>query len=102
MSNAQFELIQSEKSYLTQTNNTYLIRFAEKGFAPNKIEVRKMLEKEGLHPVKITVLNTYRKKKRRGRQSNVIATPGFKKYYVRLKAGEKIESPQPEESISTK
>ncbi len=102
MTNTQFELIQSEKSYLTQTHNTYLIKFADKHFAPNKIEVFKMLKKEGLNPIKITVLNTYRKKKRKGKQSNIISMPGFKKYYVRLKEGETIEASEQPQEESTK
>lgn len=91
----QFELIQTEKGYLTQTHNTYLLKFADKNFRPNKIEVEKLLKSQGLTPVKITVLNTYKKKKRRGRQSNIVAMKSYKKYFVRLQAGQTIEPNEP-------
>ena len=88
----QFELIQTEKGYLTQSNNTYLVKFADKQYRPNKIELIKMLKAQGLTPLKVTVLNTYKKKKRRGKQSNIVAMKSYKKYYVRLAAGQTIEA----------
>jgi ribosomal protein L23 len=92
----QFKLIQTEKNYLTQVSNTYLIGFVDKNFKPNKIEVTKMLRLAGYNPLKINVLNTYKKSKRRGKAGNTITTKSFKKYYVRLKVGETIEPPEAE------
>lgn len=90
MSNPQFELVQTEKGYLTQTHNTYLLKFSDKQFRPNKIQVAQLLKSAGYNAEKITVLNTYKKKKRRGRQSNVVTQKSYKKYYVRLEAGQSI------------
>ena len=90
MSTPQFELVQSEKGYLTQTHNTYLLKFSDKQYKPNKIQVAQLLKSAGYNAEKVTVLNTYKKKKRRGRQSNVIAKKSYKKYYVRLEAGQSI------------
>ena len=90
MSTPQFELVQSEKGYLTQTHNTYLLKFSDKQYKPNKIQVAQLLKSAGYNAEKITVLNTYKKKKRRGRQSNVVAKKSYKKYYVRLEAGQSI------------
>jgi ribosomal protein L23 len=88
----EFELVQTEKGYLTQTHNTYLLKFADRQYKPNKIEVSKLLKAQGLNPIKITVLNTYKKKKRRGKKSGLITMPSTKKYYVRLKTGETIQA----------
>ena len=87
----EFELVQTEKGYLTQTHNTYLLKFADRQYKPNKIEVIKLLKIQGLNVVKITVLNTYKKKKRRGKKSGLVTMPSSKKYYVRLKDGETIQ-----------
>ena len=91
MSTPQFELIQTEKAYLTQTHNTYLLKFNDKQFRPNKIQVGQILKAAGYTPLKITVLNTYKKKKRRGRNHNVVTQKSFKKYYVRLETGQTME-----------
>lgn len=93
MSTPQFELIQTEKGYLTQTHNTYLLKFSDKQFRPNKIQVEQILKAAGYNPVKVTLLNTYKKKKRRGRNHNVVTQKSFKKYYVRLQTGQTIELP---------
>jgi len=89
-----FQLLQTEKSYQVQKDNYYLIQFADKRFEPNKIEVAKLLRKEGYNPLAIKVVNQYKKQKRRGRQSNVVSIKRPKKYYVKLKAGESIKAPE--------
>ncbi|MBC7472064.1 MAG: 50S ribosomal protein L23 [candidate division SR1 bacterium] len=88
---SQFKLVQTEKSYKVQENNFFMIYFVDKSFTPNKIEVAKILRKEGLNPLKVTVVNPYKKLKKRGKQNNIIEQKRYKKYFVKLKAGEKIE-----------
>ncbi|NJL96305.1 50S ribosomal protein L23 [Candidatus Gracilibacteria bacterium] len=90
----EFQLLQTEKSYLVQKHNYYLIQFADKRFEPNKIEVMKLLKKEGYNPLTIKVANQYKKLKRRGKQSNLISIKRPKKYYVKLKQGESIKFPE--------
>lgn len=88
---SQFRLVQTEKSYKVQENNFFMIYFIDKAFTPNKIEVVKILKKQGLNALKVTVVNPYKKLKKRGKQNNLIEQKRYKKYFVKLKAGEKIE-----------
>jgi ribosomal protein L23 len=90
----EFELIQSEKSYLVQEKNFYLISFKDKRFSPNKIEVAKLLRSQGLTPLKITTVTPYKKQKRRGGKSRIVSQLRPKKYYVKLQAGQKIAAPE--------
>jgi ribosomal protein L23 len=87
----EFRLVQTEKSYKVQEKNFFMINFVDKSFTPNKIEVVKLLKAQGLNPLKVTVVNPYGKMKRRGKQSNLVEQKRFKKYYVKLPAGQKIE-----------
>ena len=80
-------LIQTEKAYQTQVNNTYVLTFKEKGYSTNKIELEKLLVKNGLTPLKITTTNAQQKTKRRGKSGKTILQFRPQKYYVRLKAG---------------
>jgi ribosomal protein L23 len=97
---AQYTLVQTEKSYKVQGDNFYLIGFPDKNFTPNKIEVKKMLVKDGLHPLKITIVNPYSKLKRRGKKNSMVAQKRFKKYYVKLQPGEKIEETKEENTLN--
>jgi ribosomal protein L23 len=96
---SEFRLVQTEKSYKVQENNYFMISFVDKSFTPNKIEVVKILKKQGLHPLKVTVVNPYSKLKKRGKQNNIVEQKRFKKYFVKLKAGEKIEEEKNNETI---
>jgi ribosomal protein L23 len=89
-----FRLIESEKSFLIQQNNFFYISFDDKNFQPNKIEVQKLLKLHGYNPIEIKVINQYEKKKRRGKGGKTISQKRHKKYYVKLKVGEKIENKQ--------
>jgi ribosomal protein L23 len=84
------QLIQTEKSYRTQQNNTYMLTFAERSFSTNKIELEKLLKKNGLNVLKITTTNTQQKTKRRGKAGKTILQFRPQKYYVRLRLGEII------------
>jgi ribosomal protein L23 len=87
----KMSLIQTEKSFLVQKNNTYLVSFDDKQFTPNAIELTKILKANNLTPLKITTVNLPGKTKRKGRRGNhTIRTKRAKKYYVKLKEGEKI------------
>jgi ribosomal protein L23 len=88
---SEFRLVQTEKSYKVQENNFFMISFVDKNYTPNKIEVAKILKKQGLTPLKITVVNPYNKLKKRGKQNNLVEQKRFKKYFVKLKPGQKIE-----------
>jgi ribosomal protein L23 len=96
---SEFRLVQTEKSYKVQENNFYMISFLDKSFTPNKIEVVKILKKQGLTALKVTVVNPYNKLKKRGKQNNIVEQKRFKKYFVKLKAGEKIEEEKNNESL---
>lgn len=96
---SSFKLVQTEKSYRVQQNNFFMISFVDKNFTPNKIEVVKILKKEGLHPIKVTIVNPYTKKKRRGKQNNLVDQKRLKKYFVKLPAGEKIEEEKSNELV---
>jgi ribosomal protein L23 len=93
---AEFTLIQTEKSYLVRKTNTYLLVFNDRNFTPNKIEVEKLLKTQGLTPLKITVVNPYKKLKRRGPKGKLVAQKRPKKYYVRLPVGQQIAEPTAE------
>jgi ribosomal protein L23 len=96
---SQYRLVQTEKSYKVQENNFFMISFNDKSFTPNKIEVVKLLKKDGLNPLKVTVVNPYNKLKKRGKQNNIVEQKRYKKYFVKLKAGEKIEEEKTNESL---
>ncbi len=98
---SQFQLVQTEKSYLVQKDNYYLIQFVDSRFEPNKIEITKLLKKSGYNPLKIRIVNQYKKKKRRGKQSNIVSVKRPKKYYVKLKAGESIKSEEDKNNNAT-
>ena len=87
----EFKLVQTEKSYNVQENNFFMISFVDKNFKPNKIEVCKLLKAKGFNPLKITIVNPYNKKKKRGKANSLVEQKRFKKYYVKLSNGEKIE-----------
>ncbi len=93
---SEFRLVQTEKSYKVQADNFYLIQFMDQSFEPNKIEVAKLLKAQGKTALKITVVNQYKKLKRKGKKSKVIAQKRLKKYYVKLKVGEIIEETKEE------
>ncbi len=87
----KMSLIQTEKSFLVQKSNTYLVSFDDKEFTPNKIELTKALIANNLTPLNITSVNLPGKNKRKGKRgSHTIRTKRAKKYYVKLKEGEKI------------
>jgi ribosomal protein L23 len=88
---SKYTLVETEKSFKVQEKNFYLIRFEDKSFDPNKIQVKQLLLKDGLHVEKVTVSNAYSKLKRRGKKNSKIAQKRAKKYFVKLKIGEKIE-----------
>jgi ribosomal protein L23 len=96
---SEFRLVQTEKSYNVQKDNFFMISFIDKSFTPNKIEVVKILKKQGLNPLKVTVVNPYSKLKKRGKQNNIIEQKRFKKYFVKLKTGERIEEEKNNESL---
>lgn len=91
-----YQVLQTEKSYRAQLNNTYVISFKDKSFQPNKIEVAKLLSKEGFHPLSVTVVNPRSKMKRRGGTSRLVKQTRPRKYYVKLQAGETL-TPDTEE-----
>ena len=88
----EFELVQTEKSFLAQKDNYYLINFKNKNFTPNKIEVTKFFIKEGYTVVSVNVINQYRKLKKRGSKNKSIAIKRPKKYYIQLAPGQSIKS----------
>jgi hypothetical protein len=83
-------LIQTEKAYQTQVNNTYVLTFAEKNYNTNKIELEKVLIKNGLTPVKITTTNSHQKSKKKGKAGKVKIQFRPQKYYVKLQVGQII------------
>jgi ribosomal protein L23 len=91
---SEFQLVSTEKSYLVQQNNYYLIQFTDKRFTPNKIEVTKLLLKAGYDALAVKTVNQYKKRKRKGKQSNIVRVLRPKKYYVKLKPGQSIKAEQ--------
>lgn len=83
-------LVQTEKAYKAQETNTYVLVFGQKNFSTNKIELTKLLRKQGLTPIKVTTTNTQQKLKKRGKSGNIITQFRPQKYFVRLKIGELI------------
>jgi ribosomal protein L23 len=83
-------LIQTEKAYQTQVNNTYVLTFAEKNYSTNKIELEKVLIKNGLTPLKITTTNAHQKAKKKGRSGKIKTQFRPQKYYVKLQVGQII------------
>ncbi len=67
-----------------------MLTFKDKNFSTNKIELEKLLVKNGLTPLKITTTNIHQKTKRRGKAGKTILQYRPQKYYVKLKAGEVI------------
>jgi len=83
-------LVQTEKAYKGQETNTYTLVFAQKKYNTNKIELTKLLRKQGLNPLKVTTTNTQQKVKKRGKSGNKVLQFRPQKYFVRLKIGELI------------
>jgi ribosomal protein L23 len=81
-------LVQSEKSYLLQKNNRFMLTVegAAKDF--NKIEFKKILQKNSFNAIDIKVVNLPSKKKRRTTAKGLILKKRKKKYLVKLKEGE--------------
>ena len=77
----------TEKSAQQAEQNVYTFKVAEKA---NKIEIKKAIEEAfGVKVEKINTLMTKSKKKRVGRYTGLTKT--YKKAFVTLKDGEKIE-----------
>lgn len=89
---SDFTLIQTEKSYRLQQSNVYTIVFTENTFNPNKIELHKLLVSKGYTPLSISITNQFSKKKQRGKKRNLVSQIRPKKYFVKLKEGQKIET----------
>jgi hypothetical protein len=79
-----WRLLQTEKSYNTQLNSTYILANYNKNFKTNKIELYKFLKKKGLEPVKITATNTFQKIKTKGQKKTKVAQFRPKKWYITL------------------
>ncbi len=77
----------TEKSSVQAEANVYTFKVAKDA---NKIEIKKAIEEAfGVHVVKINTLNTKAKNKRVGRYTGKTKT--YKKAYITLADGEKIE-----------
>ena len=77
----------TEKSSVQAEANVYTFKVAKDA---NKIEIKKAIEEAfGVHVVKINTLNTKAKNKRVGRYTGKTKT--YKKAYITLTDGEKIE-----------
>ncbi|MEM1312005.1 MAG: hypothetical protein AAGF07_00915 [Patescibacteria group bacterium] len=83
-------LVQTEKAYQAKLNNVFVLSFIEKNLMLNKIELEKILLKNGLEPLKITTTKSYQKLKRRGKSGKLKSQFRPKKYYVKLQAGQAI------------
>lgn len=83
-----FILIENEKAYNLRTQNVFTIVSSNKKFQPNKIELNKILVKNGFNPIHIRVINPYQKVKTRSRRGNVVKQFRPKKYLVKLPANQ--------------
>ncbi len=77
----------TEKAAILAESNVYAFKVASDA---NKIQIKKAIEEAfGVHVVKINTLNTKSKAKRVGRYTG--QTKAYKKAYITLADGEKIE-----------
>jgi ribosomal protein L23 len=83
-----WKLIQTEKAYNVQQQNTFIIANFDKNHKTNKIELGKFLKKKGLTVLKINSNNSYLKLKSRGAKRNKISQFRPKKWYVTLQNGQ--------------
>ena len=81
----------NEKSMALQAQNIFVLSFDTHTFSVNKIEMVKLLRANNLNPLEVRVVNLPEKVKVRGAHRNKVVKPRIKKYYVKLKAGEKID-----------
>jgi ribosomal protein L23 len=82
-------IVQTEKAYNLQKDNVYVLTLTD-GQELNKIQLAQLLEKNKLHPLKITTVSPVSKMKTRGQRRQKIAIGRAKKYYIKLKAGEQL------------
>ena len=81
------KLHSTEKSSILAEKNIYVFKVNQN---VNKIELKSEIEKRfSVNIININILNTKPKKKRRGKITG--KTKPFKKAYVRVKDGDKIE-----------
>ncbi len=80
-------LLQTEKAYNMSQSQVFVLAFSG-GFIPNKIELAKILKRNGLNPIKINVVNLPSKVKIRGQKRRTILKTRPTKYYIKLKPGE--------------
>jgi hypothetical protein len=86
----EYEVIQTEKSYKSQQQNTFVIVFKDKSYKTNKIELARLLKSQGFDATNISAVNTPAKTKTRGSKRNTIKVTKPRKYYVTLKAGQQL------------
>ena len=86
-------LVQTEKAYSLQTNNVYVLAFADKNMQLKSAQLKIILEKNGLKTLKINTVATYQKVKKRGGAKRSVESKQFrpKKYYIKLQVGQIID-----------
>lgn len=84
----KWTLVQTEKAYTVQQNNTYILVSFNKNLNTNKIELAKLLKGKGLNVTKITSTASQQKTKVKGKARKEVTQFRPKKWYITLKPGE--------------
>jgi ribosomal protein L23 len=85
-----WKILQTEKAYNSQIQNTFVLSNSDKNLKMNKIELTKILTKQGLSVIAINTTASYQKIKSRGAKKRITTQFRPKKWYVKLKAGQTI------------
>ncbi len=83
-------LVQTEKTYNLSQQNVFVLSFPS-AVAPNKIQLAQILLANGLHPIKINVVNLPAKVKVRGAKRRIKLQKRPVKFYVKLQPGEVLD-----------
>lgn len=85
------KIISNEKAMNLETQNKYVLVFDDMNFSINKIELSKLLKKEGYNPINIKVVNLPSKVKMKGAKRRKTTQKRAKKFYVTLEKGQKLD-----------
>jgi len=83
-------LVQTEKAYNLSQQRMFVLSFPA-AIAPNKIQLTQILRANGLHPIKINVVNLPAKVKVRGSKRRIKLQKRPVKFYVKLQPGEVLD-----------
>lgn len=87
---ATAKLLETEKAYNLRDQNVFVIVFDDVNFDINRIELGKILKKEKYEVENIKTVKPPSKIKMKGAKRTKVAKKRAKKFYIKLKEGQKL------------